>query len=84
VIGAQLVGHDHRDHLSLRHGVALIDEQLSDLPADLRADDDVLSGDDAGEDERGGAGFEGVPDSAGAEEEEGEEADHSSLHEASV
>ena len=34
-----------------------VDQQLADLAADLRADDDVVGRDDAGEDERGGAAF---------------------------
>ena len=36
------------------HLVSFRDEQLLDLAADLRADDDVVGGDDAGQHERGG------------------------------
>ena len=55
VVGAirlQLRGRDHREQLPARHRVALGDLQLGDLTGDLRADDDVVGGDDAGEDER--------------------------------
>ena len=41
---------------SALHGVALVDQQLLDAAGDLRADDDVVGRDDAGEDEEVGGG----------------------------
>src|SRR5262249_12828212 len=51
-VGLELVGRDDGDELSALHRVAFLDEQLRDLAADLRTDDHVVGGDDAGEGER--------------------------------
>jgi hypothetical protein len=49
----QLVRLDHSHHLILLHDVAFVDEDLADLTGDLRADNDVVGRDDAGQDQRG-------------------------------
>jgi len=48
----QLVWREHRQQLSLGDLIALVDHQVADAPADLRADDDVMRSHDAGEDQR--------------------------------
>src|SRR5438105_715247 len=45
----ELVGRDDREHLVLLDLVALLNQQIGNLAADLRADDHVVRGDDAGE-----------------------------------
>ena len=54
-VGRQLPRVDDGDHLIPRHPIAFDDRQLRQPSIDLRADDDVVGGDDAGEDERGRA-----------------------------
>ncbi len=61
---AELVERHHRDDLVLVDGFAFVHEQLLDPPADLRADDDFVCGDDAGEDQRRGRAIV-VPDAGG-------------------
>src|SRR5439155_24178815 len=48
-LGAKLVGRDDCDQLSLLNAVAFADEQLVDAAADLRSDDNVVGGDNAGQ-----------------------------------
>ena len=55
-VGAQLVRRDDGEQLVALHRVAFVDQQLADLAGDLRADDDVVGGDDAGQHEGGGRG----------------------------
>ena len=52
VVSLQLVGRDHREPLILRDPIAFLHHQLGDLPGDLRADDHVVGGDQAGQDQR--------------------------------
>ena len=56
----------------LRDHVAFLHAQLADLAADLRADDDVVGRDEAGEGQRGRAGAEDEVD-AGADDEHRDE-----------
>ena len=72
-VGLQLVGRDHRDQLILLDGVAFLDQQLRDLPGDLRADDDVVGGDDAGEGQRGGRALGVAIERQGAGDEDDED-----------
>ena len=77
-VGPQLVGHDEGQDLILRDDVAFLHAQLADLAADLRADDDVVGRDEAGEGQRGRAGPEDEVD-AGADDEHGSEEDGKTL-----
>ena len=54
LVGRELTGGDDGEELAGNDGVALVDEELLHLAAHLGADDDVVGGDDAGEDERFG------------------------------
>ena len=63
------------------HRVALDDLQLADLSGDLRADDDVVGGDDAGEHELGGRAAEvAIGRVAGAAEDEQDEERSKTFH----
>ena len=57
---AQLVRGQHGEELVALDQVTFSDQQLVDAPGDLRADDDLVRGDDAGEDDLGGTAV-GVP-----------------------
>jgi hypothetical protein len=46
----ELAGIEDRDHLAGFHLIAFVDVQLLDAPGNLRADHDVIGGDDARED----------------------------------
>ena len=48
-IGGELPRRKHGKQLSLVNRVTLLDEELGDLSTDLRADDDIVGRDDAGE-----------------------------------
>jgi hypothetical protein len=52
-VGRELARVDDGDHLIARHPIAFHHHQLRQPAIDLRADDDVVGGDDAGQDEGG-------------------------------
>ena len=76
----ELVERQHRDELVLVDGLALVDEQLLDPPADLRADDDFVGRDDAGEDQRRGRAIV-VPDAGGDTCDQQDENEKAAQHE---
>ena len=80
-LGLELVGGERGQHLVLLDDVALLDEQLGDLSRDLRADNDVVRGDDAREREgvRGVAGV-GVGRAGRGHEEEQEKRTAEAIH----
>jgi hypothetical protein len=80
-IGTQFVGRNHGDELIFLDDIALRDQELPDLPADLRADDDVIGRDDARQHKGGrGAAREHVGADTGGDHEQEQEADRSSGH----
>ena len=75
----ELVRGDHGEHLVFFDFVAFVDEKLVDLAADLRADDDLMRGDDTGEYEcRRGPGINVVGRGGKAGDED--EGQHSLFH----
>ena len=76
----ELARVEHRQQLVGLHHVALFHEELRDAAGDLRADDDVVGGDDAGEDE-GNRPRAAVPVVAGAgDEDQQDERANDALH----
>src|SRR4029453_12466373 len=70
-VGLELVGGDHGDQLIALDRVPFLDQELVDVSAYLRTDDDVVGGDDAGEHKRRTADATvGVGDGAGNGQEE--------------
>src|SRR5262249_20607903 len=51
-VGLQLVGRDDGGQLARLDLIPFFDVQVADLPRDLRADDDVVGRDDAGQSQR--------------------------------
>src|SRR5262249_4529798 len=66
-VGGQLVRGNDRQELLLMDRVALLHEETADLTPDLRTDDHVVGGDDAGQDEHEGSRRDDVVDTAGHE-----------------
>ena len=75
----ELVEREHRDELVLVDGIALVDQQLLEPPADLRADDDFVGGDDAGQDQRRGRAVV-VPDAGGDTRDQEDENEKTANH----
>ena len=68
----QLVRDEQRRELPALHHVAFLDQELPDASGDLRADDDVVGGDDAGEGESVRLATDVIQGAEGAESHESE------------
>jgi hypothetical protein len=64
----ELVWRDDGQQLIALHGIPFFHEELPDSAGELRTDDGVVGGDDAGEDQRLGTGMDVVVIRAGGDE----------------